>query len=150
MPITQTSVLPTVKTCSRCRTVKALDEFAQRNDRVSGRHSQCKVCVAEAKRSEYAKNSTRYRDALRKAKFGITPEEYWGRVAEQDGKCAICAKPETVVIGGKVADLAVDHDHDTGKVRQLLCLQCNRGLSAFLDTPELVDKAAAYLRKHGR
>lgn len=54
--------------------------------------------------------------------YGITPEDYDRMDAEQDGKCAACARPPLKY------RLAVDHNHDTGKVRGLLCVPCNRAL----------------------
>lgn len=82
--------------------------------------------------------------------YGITIEQYDAMLAAQDGKCAICEKPETAVNGttGLPRDLAVDHCHGKGHVRALLCSKCNNGLGALNDDPALVDKAAAYLRRH--
>ena len=53
------------------------------------------------------------------------------------GACAIC---------GKVTDLMLDHDHKTEKIRGTLCNECNSGLGLFFDIPELLEKAAGYLR----
>ena len=68
--------------------------------------------------------------------------------AEQDHKCAICGQPETEMRNGIVRHLAVDHDHVTGKVRQLLCQRCNKGIGTFNDDIELIFKAIGYLKKH--
>ena len=68
--------------------------------------------------------------------------------AEQDHKCAICGQPETEMRNGIVRHLAVDHDHVTGKVRQLLCQRCNKGIGTFNDDIELIFKAIEYLKKH--
>jgi len=80
--------------------------------------------------------------------FGITLADYDRMHAEQDGKCAICRSPETEMKNGKLRWLSVDHDHRTGKVRQLLCGACNRGIGKLRDDPELMRRAADYLRKH--
>jgi hypothetical protein len=69
----------------------------------------------------------------------------------QKGLCAICKQPETFVDKrtGKVIDLAVDHCHETGKVRGLLCRQHNFGLGFFKDNPNLLNVAANYLTENG-
>lgn len=71
-------------------------------------------------------------------------------MAEMQGhKCALCGEPEKEQRNGMTRHLAVDHDHVTGKVRQLLCQHCNKGLGLFKDDPNLLIKAIAYLAKHG-
>lgn len=74
-------------------------------------------------------------------RYGITTEEYEEMLASQDGLCAICHKPP-----GK-RRLAVDHDHGSGKVRQLLCNICNRAL-ANLEDPVWFAAATDYLNRH--
>jgi len=76
------------------------------------------------------------------AKFGITPEEYDGLLAAQAGVCAICGGDN----GSK--RLAVDHDHDTGVIRGLLCNQCNRGLGLLGDSAESIRRVLDYLESH--
>jgi hypothetical protein len=67
-------------------------------------------------------------------------------LAAQDGVCAICHKPETMVRLGKVIRLAVDHDHGTGEVRGLLCYRCNRLLGNLERLPDWLESASAYLK----
>jgi hypothetical protein len=74
--------------------------------------------------------------------FNITLADYERLVVEQKGCCAICLRPPTS------GSLHVDHDHVTKQVRQLLCRPCNMGLGIFGDDPALLEKGAAYLRKH--
>ncbi len=84
----------------------------------------------------------------RKKKYGITPEQYDELLALQRGVCAICGQPErSKTRNGHVKALAVDHDHETGEVRGLLCDNCNRGLGHFKDDAERLAAAVAYLRK---
>jgi hypothetical protein len=76
-------------------------------------------------------------------------ERIAGLEVEQEGLCAICGKPETAQ--GKhsvVKSLAVDHDHETGEIRGLLCSRCNNGIGHFGDNVELMKKAIEYLEKH--
>jgi hypothetical protein len=65
----------------------------------------------------------------------------------QNGVCAICRKPETYThhMTKKIANMAVDHCHVTGKIRGLLCHKCNHGLGKFGDDVSLLRKALAYL-----
>lgn len=72
-------------------------------------------------------------------KYGITLEDYAEMNAAQKGCCAICEK-ETALV--------VDHCHQSGNLRKLLCNQCNVGLGHFKDNPDLLEAAAAYLREH--
>jgi hypothetical protein len=73
-------------------------------------------------------------------RYGLTPEEYDLMLVLQDGLCAICHRPPTDI------KLAVDHDHETGTVRGLLCPSCNNGLGRFRDDPALLTRAADYLK----
>jgi len=84
-----------------------------------------------------------------KKKYGITLEDYNKMLESQNNVCMICGKNETHKhnISSKYVDLAVDHDHSTGKVRGLLCTYCNVGLGAFKDNKELLQKAIEYLNK---
>jgi hypothetical protein len=87
--------------------------------------------------------------SLRK-NFGIEIEDYEVLLASQNGVCAICLEAESYIhkATGKPARLAVDHCHANGKVRKLLCKACNNGLGLFRDNPELLLKAADYLKEH--
>jgi hypothetical protein len=78
--------------------------------------------------------------------YGLTMEQYEDKWLEQDGKCAICNK-ESPVYGHK--RLGIDHDHATGKVRELLCGPCNSTLGHAHDSIDLLQKSIEYLRKHG-
>ena len=82
-----------------------------------------------------------------KARYGITPEQYMELFKIQNGRCAICGNEETArhTRSKEVQKLAVDHCHTTGKVRGLLCQDCNRGLGKFHDDPERLRKAIDYL-----
>ena len=68
----------------------------------------------------------------------------------QDGKCAICREPERRSAGksGETRKLSIDHDHVTGKVRGLLCSDCNTAIALLRESPPLLDAARAYLMQH--
>jgi hypothetical protein len=113
--------------------LKPLDQFSFRDKLRGFRHKSCKKCHSDYNRRKF---------------FDLTPSQYDVLVAQQNNRCAICKQPETVKRNGKVKALAVDHDHVTGAIRQLLCSSCNQGLGRFKDNPELLEQAAAYLRRH--
>ena len=71
-------------------------------------------------------------------KYKLPVEEYDRLVASQNGQCAICAA---------VTKLCVDHCHETGKVRGLLCLTCNTGIGHLKDSIEIIRQALYYLEK---
>lgn len=77
-------------------------------------------------------------------KYGMTLEQYASKLVAQGGKCAIC---KTDNWGGMWGVPQIDHDHETGKVRDLLCDNCNNGIGRFGDDPARLVVAAAYLRK---
>lgn len=80
---------------------------------------------------------------IRKLKqYGLTIEHYNKLLLQQNNKCAICE--QNCPTGKK---LAVDHNHQTGKVRGLLCHHCNVGLGHFKDNIELLNSALDYLIK---
>jgi|SRR5262245_8765229 len=88
-------------------------------------------------------HTPRGRDRYLRSQYGISLADYQAMWIKQKGVCAICeTNPD-----GK---LFVDHDHDRKHVRELLCRCCNLGLGFFKDRPSLLEKAAAYARKHGR
>lgn len=101
----------------------------------------------EAKKRYFEKNKEkvllgRRRTTLKK-RYGITPEEFDEMLAGQNGACAIC---ETTEPEGRYGVFAVDHDHQTGKVRGILCSKCNSALGQMGDNEEGVLKFLHYLQ----
>lgn len=97
------------------------------------------------KRANSVEHDKRLRNSRYKYRYGITTADYDRMFQEQSGLCKICKSSET---GRKQSNhFAVDHDHKTGKVRGLLCLGCNKGLSCFKDDLQLFEKAMEYIRK---
>ena len=98
--------------------------------------------VSPEQQAEYAREWSLQR------KFGITGKEYDVMLAKQGGVCSVCKKAETHTHkSGKLKKLAVDHDHETGAVRGLLCFNCNQGIGRLKDDPELLRAAADYLER---
>jgi len=82
-----------------------------------------------------------------KRHYGLTKEEYEALLETQDHKCGICGAEETLEINGKTVRLSVDHCHETGAIRGLLCSKCNQGLGCFKDSEDLLKKAIQYLKR---
>ena len=108
-------------------------------------NSQCVEClkIRTAKTRERSPDTFKdynLKSWLKKA-YNISVEEYKSLLKIQNNKCSICEK-----------DLAegshVDHCHNTGKIRGILCPACNKGIGHFYDSPDLLIKAAEYCKKH--
>lgn len=103
---------------------------------------------ARARSAEWYANGGREwaRDYLRQKTYGITPADYKRLLLIQGGVCAICRQDETRTIKtGERRPLTVDHDHETGSVRGLLCSLCNTALGSFRDDAEILAAAIDYL-----
>lgn len=98
-------------------------------------------------RKHRAKFGRVWKNADLQRKFGISLEEYVQMAVERGNKCDICGQPETQMRDGKVKALAVDHDHNTGAVRGLLCCDCNQALGKFKDSTAILTSAIQYLDK---
>lgn len=82
---------------------------------------------------------------MRKYLYGLSPEQYEAMLAAQDNRCAICRSPDWP---GKHPVPCVDHNEETGKVRELLCGNCNNGIGMLGHDPARLRAAAEYLEKH--
>jgi hypothetical protein len=102
-------------------------------------------------REYYQRNRKRQRHVKVAYKFGLSADQYEAMIEKQGNVCAICHEPEHRVDGKskRLRELAVDHNHQTGKVRGLLCNACNAALGGFGDNVERLFSAAEYLREHG-
>lgn len=140
------------KTCSVCNEQKPADMFGI-DHRNGGPKYRCKECDTHKQREwrrnkpdyekeRYArfKPQTRERHLVRK--YGVDLPTYSAMLRAQDGRCAICGAAEAEQFKGV---LHVDHCHDTGEVRGLLCRGCNHMLGVVKDDPEVLQKAIAYL-----
>ena len=88
------------------------------------------------------------KDKYLKRHYGIGLPDYERMYEAQGGTCAICGGPETAVGKHGIFLLAVDHNEETGAIRQLLCMNHNRGLGFFNHDPALLRAAIAYLESH--
>ena len=104
--------------------------------------------LAQTKAWEKANPEKRKNSRLKYA-YGITIEEYQKLWDLQKGLCAICGEPETNIDHRTKQNrrLAVDHNHETKKVRGLLCTKCNKGIGLLGDDSEILQNAANYMRQ---
>lgn len=86
----------------------------------------------------------RQRAAYLERHYGVTIEQYDVMLKEQDNRCAICGTAEC----SSGRNFAVDHDHETGRVRGLLCGNCNVGIGNLRDDINIMKRAIAYLEKN--
>ena len=141
-----------MKWCSKCETEKPSSYFHSRKDTKSGVRSHCKRCVNDSNLDKYHQDldkkdihHLRARKHALKKFYNITLEDYDRMFKEQGGVCLICNKKETL---HKRKYLCIDHNHDTGEVRGLLCSNCNRGLGSFKDSKNLLKGAIIYLDRY--
>lgn len=123
------------------------EQQAEYNRRRRERYANDPEFRERIKQQARAGDPERKRDTRLRKQFGIGAAEFDALLEQQGGRCAICPAEVNDSAGRK---LSVDHCHDTGAVRGLLCSACNFGLGKFRDDPDLLDRAALYLRAHQR
>jgi len=130
--------------CRGCNKIKSLDAFHKDRRTRDDRVSRYKKCVSRWKREN--QNADKKIDWNMKSMYGIGLREYNKMHLAQEDKCAICGSED---VGRKdVIRFAIDHCHETGKIRGLLCAHCNKALGCMKDNPDLLRKAADYLEMH--
>lgn len=161
--------------CSRCKITRKAEEFYKSVYTRSGLQSECKKCcrrrgqlpetkkqIRERVQQHRLNNKEKYlqrereyrkrrmatpegrrstRNSRLKSLYGITIEQYDLLLAMQEGVCAICQQPP------KDEWLHVDHCHNTGDIRGLLCALCNRILGVWKDSPQIAQRSVLYLQR---
>lgn len=115
---------------------------AYREERRAEACGRCGKVRAETDRTNSVYCYDCWRDWWLRRKYGLTGEQYDQMLAGQGGRCALCGDESN----GRTWH--VDHCHDSGKVRGLLCDLCNRGLGHFRDNAGVLRRAVAYLEAH--
>ena len=141
----------TTKTCKVCGLIKPTDEFYRASDQ---RYLQpdCKACHVEASRRYYHRlppeAKARRIATIKARKYGMTLDEMLAYVEQHDDNCDICGQPDTTHRNATwTRQLTFDHDHDTGRLRGMLCSQCNLALGRFGEDVELLRKAIDYIER---
>lgn len=144
------------KKCSICKIEKTLDYFYISVKDKFGVQTRCKECTRienkkwreanpERRKNSYKSWASRNPELIRNytvKRYGITSADYQIMFDSQNGKCYICGNTE------ENKRLAVDHCHDSNKIRKLLCSHCNQGLGHFRDNEDLMFKAIEYIKCH--
>lgn len=149
VPLTKSQLRDEVgrKRCKTCRQYKDESEFTTNTSGLKdGLSLHCRQCQAEARE----RAPMRIRESALKRMYGITVADYDRMYAEQGGTCAICRQPEKLVRRGVLQELSVDHCHATGRVRGLLCHDCNLGIGKLGEDSDRITAAAEYVRAGGR
>lgn len=161
-----TAPIITQKICPTCKKLKPVSEFYRNRRTKDGCSSQCMEChKAYYKTTNAIEKTRKWRESYKKRKsenyhrtkndpgkfenrrktairrkYGITHNEYIELLRSQSGVCALCGKSPN----GK--PLSVDHCHETGKIRGLLCSGCNAGIGLLGDNVEGLLKAIEYIQ----
>lgn len=113
------------KRCPTCGEIKPLSEWPRNRQSRDGYGSYCKACKSARDAREYLLRA-----------YGLTDVDVQRLIEQQMGVCPICLRARAV---------HVDHDHETGAVRAVLCFTCNTGLGQFKDRPDALRRAADYV-----
>jgi hypothetical protein len=148
-----------MKRCTLCKLTQPVEAFTKNKGHHDGLDRACKTCCAARnaaygranrerlngkQRERYAGDTERYADYDLKRRFGFSMGEYNLMIKAQGGVCAICANNDP---GSRTKRFHVDHCHDSGRIRGLLCQSCNNGIGRFRDKPDLLRLAAEYLER---
>ena len=140
--------------CKKCGETKPVSDFYAHSGIRRGYQYWCKACTHEERVSRPRSHADQY--TMRRWKlwalYRIREEDYDEMYQSQGGCCAICGTPqkpwEPDLGRSRTGFLLVDHNHATGKTRELLCNRCNQGIGFFKEDPEWLASAIAYLRRH--
>ena len=162
----------TTKLCPVCKEVKLVTEFTKSTQRKSGYGTYCKPCDTKRKqawvkanpkrnkehmargRANYRKNTCpkkltalvkKHSHTKKLKRFGITQADFDMLLVKCENACSICKRPISKL---GLRGLAIDHNHTTGKVRGLLCGDCNTGLGLLKDNITILKNSINYLEKH--
>jgi len=144
------------KICKKCKKTKAPSEFYyQPRNKKDGLWSECKKCcyqrTVESRKDPKKKEMWRKWDDISKfrrrlKKHNMTEEQFKELISQSKNKCAICEKEDI----NYPPKLNIDHNHITGKLRELLCPRCNRSIGLFHERIDLLESAISYLKKHSK
>src|SRR3954449_5700779 len=166
-----------IKQCNTCFEFKPLDDFYKAAGMRHGHRGECISCAQVIRRRWYEANKAKsieaarrwqecnpekhaeyqaeyrnrperkraMRDLYYRRTFGITADDVDALIEKQGGKCAICGRTPK-----RLASWHVDHCHETGVVRGVLCIDCNQGIGKFHEDPQRLRAAADYLESVSR
>jgi len=127
--------------CKKCKETKPIIEFV--TSELKSIWPNCRKCKNDRSKQQYRKHHLR-------ATYNITNEQYDEMLLQQDNKCKICNKEERMPhqSTNKIKGLSVDHNHETGKIRGLLCANCNLMIGHAIESSCILRNGANYLDSH--
>jgi len=148
-------ILENQKVCGSCKEEKFLFDFSKSVRHRLGRSSRCKECLNSQRRQALRKRGLKrplgvskepnYRREKRRSRsYGLSSISFKTMYDAQNGKCGICFNNMEFL----AKTTCVDHDHDNGNIRGILCMKCNLGLGHFEDNIEKMKSAIEYIKKH--
>lgn len=134
-----------MKSCTKCNLILDFTEFNKKNKSSStGYQSQCRKCNNKVNVEWNKKTKDVRRHRLLHYSYGLSLGAFDTMMQEQEGRCLIC-QFKFDMNGEHNQKAMVDHCHETGQIRGLLCNMCNQGIARFRDNPEIARRAATYL-----
>jgi hypothetical protein len=152
-----------MKNCTKCSNQKPLSEYNKNKKRKDGLSAWCKSCTKLSSAKWYKINANKViarsrqwalsnqekkklnsRKSHLKRKYNMSLEDEKKLIDNQKNKCAIC----NIEMITEQSKFHIDHCHNSGKVRGVLCNSCNTGLGMFKDSQEYLKSAVKYLKKH--
>lgn len=133
------------KHCRTCGETKPLTDFWKGQ-------TACIPCTKEKQRNRWESRTPLKRlEQHLKYKYGITHAEFAKAWEEQSGCCCICESelPDLMTYDNRRRGYAIDHNHDTGQFRGILCIKCNSLLGMARDSVDVLQAAVAYLNERG-
>ena len=128
-----------MKTCKKCQVEQSLDNFYKQNKYYG---SYCKSCAISTSTEWKQQNPDYHVTYNLQHKYGLTKHQHNEMISKQNNCCAICK------LSFSETKPFVDHNHTTGKVRDLLCHHCNAGIGHLRENPDILRAAIEYLHKH--
>jgi len=131
-----------MKQCNKCKEFKELTEFYKDKSRKDGLQCYCNSCKRICQK-ENPQDPIKCRSDYLKKTYKISLIDYDNILISQNNVCAICGETPDIK-----RNLDIDHCHETGKVRGILCHHCNKALGHFKDDSDIILKAYNYLIKN--
>ncbi len=133
------------KRCSKCRLIKPIYAFGKKNYNKDGLNHYCLNCERERGKLKYAKPEIKEQKKYYQIKrlYGLTKEDYLNKLDAQNNQCVIC---NTILLNDK--NTHIDHNHTTGKIRDILCSNCNHILGIIENNSHYIQNLLRYIDKH--
>lgn len=128
--------------CAACKNIKELSEFNNDKTKNNGKQNNCKECYRKKRKLIYKDKKELFATQQIKRKYGLSKTSLDELYRKQNNCCAICGR-----LKREDEKFCIDHNHRTGKVRGLLCANCNLGIGHFNDDIFIMQRVIEYLRR---